>query len=114
MTVRGYRAADTYPVDRLGCYVTGNPENYPVWDNPEYNALYEKAMRAKDFDEFQDLVIQASNLWTASHLDVGVPEPSYFIFYQPWLRGRENGYVYNGGSNFFGAYASYWIDGSKK
>jgi len=113
MTVQGWRTTTTYPIDRLGCFVTGNVENYAHWSSAEYDRLVEEAMTTTDYDDFQKLVKDASMEYVKGHGTLQMPTTQSFNFTQPWLRARD-GRTAMGGSNFFMYYARYWIDESKR
>ena len=109
MTVQGWRATGTYPIDRLGCFVTGNSENYGHWSSPVYDDLVAQAMTVTDYDEFQHLVSEASMEYVKGHSTLQMPTTQYFNFTQPWIRARD-GRTAIGGGNYFQYYARYWID----
>ena len=113
MTVQGWRATGTYPIDRLGCFITDNVENYAHWSSQKYDDLVAEAMRETDYDEFQRLVCEASMEYVKGHGTLQMPTTQYFNFTQPWIRARD-GRTAMGGSNYFSYYARWWIDESKR
>jgi len=109
MSVIGWRSTIAYPLDRLGCFVTGNVENYGHWSDSEYDDLFAQAMSATDFDTFQTLVKEANMRYVEGYSTLNMPTTQAFNFTQPWIKAREHR-TQMGGSNFFACYARYWID----
>lgn len=77
--------------------------NIPGFNDPEFDALLDKAISATNMEDFQQWTIDADMYQLSQHILVIRPRPTGFIFYQPWLKGFL-------GENQATIWARAWID----
>ena len=93
--------------------------NYIRVNDPVYDAYYPKMLAASSVDQMKQL-LKDLNLYVAQqHYVIGLFEPTYFNFYQPWLNGYSGQNNSMAGSSgqllMIGFYtARFWINSDLK
>jgi peptide/nickel transport system substrate-binding protein len=100
------------PLKQLARLLTGSGGNYPMIQDPVWDAFYPAAMSATTVDEVKQIVKKANEYATRQHFSVSLVQPNSFTVVQPWFKGYSGqmGSVSMGG--FLNAFylGRFWID----